>query len=210
MDSLICWSQITSPASTNIIIILTHFQIAALTSYSLTLTTSLADQLCTTLEVEQSSSSVVFNERLDVDNIFVPVCMVLVGVEEIGTSFTVEMVLDEEFSTATLGEDLHYNVVIPGSPPTPDHSTTTSIFITFATGTVMRSCGVMTILADDILEGPETYVLTLDNSNPFKISVNQDRKSFTLTISNDPSGKYIHATIIQVISAYLVTAITLM
>lgn len=144
------------------------------------------------IEVEQSSTSLQFNERLDIDNMFVPVCLDLVGVEEIGTPFTVELKLDEELSTATLGEDLVYDIVVPGSnhPIRDSSTTTTSIFIDFPIGRVMRSCGVISILSDDIMEGPETYTLRLHSVTPFEISINPNQDSFTVLIHNDPGGKY--------------------
>ena len=143
------------------------------------------------IEVEQSSTSLAFNERLDIENMFVPVCVNLVGVEEIGTGFTVELKLDEELSTATLGEDVVYDIIVPGSnTPIQEASTTSSsIFIDFSPGQVMRSCGTMSIFADDILEGSETFGLRLHGTTPFEISINTEHDSFTFVIKNDPSGK---------------------
>lgn len=139
------------------------------------------------IEVAETPTSLVFNEPLDGDNMVVPLCLNLVGVEEIGTPFTVELRLQEDSSTATLGEDVQYG--LPGSSPTVP--ATTSIFIEFPRGTVLRSCGMMSILSDDIFEEPEMYMLRLSVSVPYDIPINPDRDSFTIHIINDPSGKYI-------------------
>lgn len=143
------------------------------------------------IEVEESSASLAFNERLDIDNMFVPVCVNVVGIKEIATGFTVELKLDEEFSTATLGEDIIHDVVVPGSnhPIQENSAPSTSIFIDFSPGQVMTSCGTMSILADDIMEGPETYRLKLHGTTPFEISINTEQDSVTVLIRNDPSGK---------------------
>lgn len=144
-----------------------------------------ADQQCTMIEVASSSSTLEFNEAMDVDNMFVPLCLHVVGgVEEISEPFSVELV-KQDFSTATLGEDIQYGIGLPGS--SHQGPATTSLFIDFAAGTVLRSCGIVSILPDDKLEEPEVYMLQLSGSTPYDIPINPDQDSFTIHIVDTSS-----------------------
>ena len=137
------------------------------------------------IEVEPSSASLTVDERLDFDSHFVQLCLELKGVAAIGAPFTVEMQLDEEVSTATLGEDLQYDLIEPTLP-----AASTSVFIDFASGTELRSCSEIFILSDDVLEGDETYVLRISNSRPYSIAINSNQDSSAITINNDPGGRF--------------------
>ena len=138
------------------------------------------------------------------DGQFIEVCLTLSGVGEIENRFTIELAPDAS-STATRGSDYLLEVVIPEgcplssdnsglvppNPPSGDAPTDPpNLSITFepSTGSPFTSCGVLTIINDDIFEDAETIVLEIVSPDPLlSISLTQPIRS-TITIDRDIKG----------------------
>ena len=154
-----------------------------------------------TLTLSTGSVSI---EGDECDGQFVEVCLTYSGPNEIENRFTVELAPDAS-STATRGIDYMLEVVIPeGCPLSSDNSGLVppnpprgdaptdppNLSITFepSTGSPFTSCGVLTIINDDIFEDAETIVLEIEALDPgFSIDLVEPRTSI-ITISRDIKG----------------------
>ena len=128
----------------------------------------------------------------DVDEccrIFVDVCLTLSSATEIGNPFTVEVIVDEAASTATLGSDFQLSIVFPdGCPMVGSSEASDSLLIEFVPGTELTACGVVTILDDGIFEDEEIIAFAI-NETFVRGIVLVDSNIVTITINRDSQGK---------------------
>ena len=128
----------------------------------------------------------------DVDEccrIFVDVCLTLRVATEIGNPFTVEVIVDEAASTATLGSDFQPGIVFPdGCPMVNSSEASDSLLIEFVPGTELTACGVVTILDDGIFEDEEIIAFAINETFVSGI-VLVDSNIVTITINRDSQGK---------------------
>lgn len=124
-------------------------------------------------------------EGVDFDSQFVEICVKAAGALTIGNSFDVDLILVTQ--TATLGVDYQFGVIPPEGcllPPSNNYlpflpipgyvsSTlpTRNLRIHFAPGESLpaTSCGIVTILIDEVFEGPESLQLSINSTCPFEV-----------------------------------------
>lgn len=164
------------------------------------------DILTSQLIVSPDSIDIMVIENGEFNNRFVQVCVELGGaVDGTDLAIDVELVLNEEMSTATVGRDFSLDIVIPAGcpfspfndPPFAPALQTTScsnnnpynntLLVSFVANGGNRACSVVTILPDDALERNETIVLVINGSNPIMLPFTPgDRDASTITITNSP------------------------
>ena len=152
------------------------------------------------------SAMIEIGEGVDFESLFAEVCVELSGVEELGSSFTAR--LEIQNGTATQGEDFEGGIRIPSGCPfsalnDPPFAPISQqdfesrmilreremdgVFVDFFMGTELTACGVVSILPDLIFEGPENLTLTLVDGD---FSVGEDNITSMIVIV-DPEGTYL-------------------
>lgn len=121
---------------------------------------------------------------------FIEVCVELQGAADmIGNPFTVEVIILEVNSTATLLADYQLGLVIPNGCPNPlddSDQDLESLSIEFNPGSDLLACADVTVLDDAIFEGDEVVVFMINQTFPFDVSI--DSGTTTLVIQSDPTG----------------------
>ena len=155
--------------------------------------------------VVADSAMIEIGEGVDFESLFAEVCVELSGVEELGSSFTAR--LEIQNGTATQGEDFEGGIRIPSGCPfsalnDPPFAPVSQkdfksrmilreremdgVFVDFFMGTNLTACGVVSILPDLIFEGPENLTLTLVDGD---FSIGEDNITSMIVIV-DPEGTY--------------------
>jgi hypothetical protein len=68
-----------------------------------------------------------------------------------------------------------------------DYTSLTGLTVTFAADEV-KQCVNVTIRNDDIVENNDTFYVIMTTNNP-NVTVNENRKNLTITITNDDKGQ---------------------
>jgi hypothetical protein len=68
-----------------------------------------------------------------------------------------------------------------------DYTSLTSLTVTFAADEA-KQCVNVTITNDTIVENNETFYVIMTTNNP-NVTVNENRKNLTITITNDDKGQ---------------------